>query len=87
MGQELPVLGAVFGLKDKTTSKAFAGKNVAAVIFLDKKSDVSVPASVLTQQDQMDFMNQPQYLSNRISEVLTKSANIQDFRYKFDWNQ
>lgn len=87
MGQELPVLGAVFGLKDKTTSKAFAGKNVAAVVFLDKKSDVSVPASVLTQQDQMDFMNQPQYLSNRISEVLTKSANIQDFRYKFDWNQ
>ncbi len=87
MGQELPVLGTVFGLKDKTTSRAFAGKNVAAVVFLDKKSDVSVPASVLTQQDQMDFMNQPQYLSNRISEVLTKSANIQDYRYKFDWNQ
>ena len=35
----------------------------------------------------MDFMSQPQYLANRISEVLTKSANIQDYRYKFDWNQ
>ena len=87
MGQELPVLGAAFGAKEKSTTKAFAGKNVAAVIFLDKRSEVSVPASILTQQDQMDFMNQPQYLANRISEVLTKSAHIQDYRYKFDWNQ
>ena len=87
LGQELPVLGAAFGVKEKTTSAPFAGKNVAAVIFLDKRADVSVPSSVLTAQDQMDFMNQPQYLSNRISEVLTKSANIQDYRYKFDWNQ
>ncbi len=87
MGQELPVLGAIFGAKEKSTTKAFAGKNVAAVIFLDKRPEVSVPSSVLTTPDQMDFMNQPQYLANRISEVLTKSANIQDYRYKFEWNQ
>ncbi len=87
LGQELPVLGAIFGSKEKSTTIAFAGKNVAAVLFVDKRADVAVPASVLTTQDQMDFMNQPQYLANRISEVLTKSANIQDYRYKFDWNQ
>jgi hypothetical protein len=87
LGQELPVLGAAFGAKEKSTTIAFAGRNVAAVFFLDKRNNVSVPNSILNTQDQMDFMSQPQYLANRISEVLTKSANIQDYRYKFDWNQ
>lgn len=87
LGQESPVLGAAFGAKEKSTTIAFAGRNVAAVIFLDKRSTVSVPTSILNTQDQIDFMSQPQYLANRISEVLTKSANIQDYRYKFDWNQ
>ena len=87
LGQELPVLGAAFGAKEKSTTIAFAGRNVAAVIFLDKRNTVSVPTSILNTQDQIDFMSQPQYLANRISEVLTKSANIQDYRYKFEWNQ
>lgn len=87
LGQELQVLGAAFGAKAKATSSPIASKTVAAVLFLDKRDDVQVPTSVLTAADGIDFMNQPQYLANRISEVLNKSANIQDFRYKFDWNQ
>ena len=87
LGQELQVLGVAFGAKVKSTSIPFASKSVAGVLFIDKRDDVQVPTSVYTSADQMDFMNQPQYLSNRITEVLNKSANIQDYRYKFEWNQ
>jgi len=87
MGQELQVLGAAFGTKVKSTSIPFASKSVAGVLFVDKRDDLQVPTSVYTSVDQIDFMNQPQYLSNRITEVLNKSAKIQDYRYKFEWNQ
>ena len=84
---ELCVNKVLYSAKVKSTSIPFASKSVAGVLFVDKRDDVQVPTSVYTSADQIDFMNQPQYLSNRITEVLNKSAKIQDFRYKFEWNQ
>ena len=85
LGQELPVLGAIFGVKENTTSAPIAGRLAAAVIFAGKRTNVEVPASVRDAADQMDFMNQPQYLMNRVQEMMVKAAQIQDYRYKFEW--
>jgi len=33
-----------------------------------------------------DFMSQPQMILSSVKRVLVREAEVQDFRYKFDWN-
>ena len=81
---EPKILGAIFGVKEKALSKPVSGVSATAVIWVDKKDKVEVPKAGL--EDVVDFMNQPQYLLNRLQEVLKSAADIQDYRYKFSWN-
>ncbi len=81
---EPKILGAIFGVKEKALSKPVSGVSATAVIWVDKKDKVEVPKAGL--DDVVDFMNQPQYLLNRLQEVLKSAADIQDYRYKFSWN-
>lgn len=80
---EPKILGAIFGVKEKVLSKPVSGINATAVIWVEKRDKVEVPK---TLEETMDFMNQPQFMANRITEVLRQASEIQDFRYKFSWN-
>lgn len=85
LGQELPLLGALFGLKENAISVPVNGKLISAIVFMEKRQKVDVPSTVLNSVEQGDYMNQSQYLIQRIQEVLTSSAHIKDYRYKFEW--
>jgi len=78
------ILGAIFGVKEQVLSKPVSGASATVVIWINRKDKVEVPKAGL--EDAMDFMNQPQYLMNRLQEVLRSSAEVQDYRYKFSWN-
>lgn len=80
---EPKILGAIFGVKEKILSKPISGTGAVAVIWIDKKDKVEIPKAGLDEN--ADFMNQPQFLANRLQEVLRAAAEIQDFRYKFSW--
>lgn len=82
---EPKILGAMFGVKEKTLSNPIAGSNVVAVLWIEKKDKVEVPKTGMDAAE-LDFVNQPQFISNRVQEALRKAAEITDVRYKFPWN-
>jgi parvulin-like peptidyl-prolyl isomerase len=86
IGSEFGVLGAVFGLKEGITSNPIIGKESVAIIKVAKVNKVEVPASVYNTPEGDDFSRQPSFMLNRLQEVLMREGNIQDFRYKFEWN-
>jgi hypothetical protein len=86
IGSEFGVLGAVFGLKEGITSNPIIGKEAVAIIKVAKLNKVEVPASVYNTPEGDDFSRQPSFMLNRLQEVLMREGNIQDFRYKFEWN-
>lgn len=81
---EPSILGAVFGVKEKTFSKPVAGLNAVAVIYIEKRDKIEVPNSAISS-DQMDFATQPMFLGNQLKEAVKKMSKVQDFRYKFSW--
>ncbi len=85
IGQEFGVLGAIYGMGETKVSKPILGKQVAAVIFMNKTTKMDIPVSIYNAPQEDSYTNQPQFVLNRLQEVLTRSAAIQDFRYKFDW--
>lgn len=85
IGNEFNLLGAAFGLKEGTTSKAILGKEAAALIQINKVKDIEVPESAYNSPEEDEFIRQPNFMVNRVQEVLMRSAGIQDYRYKFDW--
>ncbi len=87
VGSEFAILGAAFGLKAGVMSKAIVGKDVVAVIKLDKVNKVDEKTSLANMPVENDFGMQASYMINRLQEVLMREGNIQDFRYKFDWNK
>jgi hypothetical protein len=80
---EPKILGAIFGVKEKVFSKPIAGTAAMAVIWVEKKDKTEAPKTGL--EESMDFMNQPQFLLNRLQEILKSAAEVQDFRYRFSW--
>lgn len=77
---ETKIIGALFGCAEKKLSKPVVGNGVVAVIWVDKRDKVDVPASALNTAG-FD-MNNPEMFKNALKSV----AEIQDYRYKFDWN-
>ena len=77
---ETKIIGALFGCAEKKLSKPVVGNGVVAVIWVDKRDKVDVPASALNTAG-FD-MNNPEMFKNALKTV----AEIQDYRYKFDWN-
>ena len=87
IGNEFNVLGVVFGLPDGVTSKPVIGKQVAAVVIKEKSTKLDVPVSAYNIPNQEDYSSQPQFVLNRLQEILTTSANVNDLRYKFEWHR
>lgn len=81
---EPKILGAAFGVKEKTWSKAINGNNVVAILWIESRDKVEIPKTGLDEGP--DFANNPQFLANRLQEVIKKSAAVQDYRYKFSWD-
>lgn len=82
---EMRILGAAFGVEAKKFSNPVIGKNNTAMIWIDKRDDIKVPKSAGDAPDPFEFYNRPQYIMNTLQEVLTKKAQVQDYRYKFEW--
>jgi peptidyl-prolyl cis-trans isomerase D len=82
---EMKILGALFGVELKKFSAPVIGKSNTAIIWVDKRDDIKVPKSAGEAPDPFDMYNRPNYVMNTLQEVLTKKANIQDYRYKFEW--
>jgi peptidyl-prolyl cis-trans isomerase D len=85
IGQEFGILGAIYGMGETKVSKPILGKQVAAVIFMNKNTKMDIPVSIYNAPQEDSYTNQPQFVLNRLQEVLTRTAAIQDFRYKFEW--
>jgi peptidyl-prolyl cis-trans isomerase D len=82
---EMRILGSAFGVEAKKFSNPVIGKNNTAMIWIDKRDDIKVPKSAGDAPDPFEFYNRPQYIMNTLQEVLTKKAQVQDYRYKFEW--
>jgi peptidyl-prolyl cis-trans isomerase D len=78
------ILGAAFGVKEKSWSKAIAGNNVVAVIYIESRDKVEIPKTGIDNGP--DFANNPQFLANRLQETVRAAAELQDYRYKFPWD-
>lgn len=78
------ILGAVFGVKEKTFSQPVIGSNAVAVLWIEKRDKIDVPNSALTAPA-FDFSSQPMFIGNNLKETVRKAAEIQDNRYKFPW--
>lgn len=78
------ILGAAFGVKEKTWSKAISGNNVVAILYIESKDKVEIPKTGIDEGP--DFSNNPQFLGNRLQEVIRKAGAVQDYRYKFAWD-
>jgi len=85
LAAEMRILGAAFGVELKRFSEPVIGKNNTAMIWIDKRDDIKVPKSAGDAPDPFEFYNRPQYIMNTLQDVLTKKAQVQDFRYKFEW--
>jgi hypothetical protein len=77
---ESKVIGALFGCAEKKFSKAIVGNSIVAVIWVDKRDKVDVPASALSSTG-LEMNGQ-----ELITRSLKNAAEIQDLRYKFEWN-
>jgi peptidyl-prolyl cis-trans isomerase D len=82
---EMKILGALFGVELKKFSTPVIGKSNTAIIWVDKRDDIKVPKSAGEAPDAFEMYNRPNYVMNTLQEVLTKKANIQDYRYKYEW--
>lgn len=85
IGTEFGLLGAVFGVKEGVMTQPIIGKESVAIIKIDKVNTVEVPASVYNAPEENDFSRQPNYMLNRLQEVLMREGGVQDLRYKFEW--
>ena len=85
LAAEMRILGAAFGVELKKFSAPVMGKNNTAMLWIDKRDDIKVPKSAGDAPDPFEFYNRPQYIMNTLQDVLTKKAQVQDYRYKFDW--
>lgn len=85
LAAEMRILGAAFGVELKKFSAPVIGKNNTAMFWIDKRDDIKVPKSAGDAPDPFEFYNRPQYIMNTLQDVLTKKAQVQDFRYKFEW--
>lgn len=85
LASEMRILGAAFGVELKKFSIPVSGKNNTAVLWIDKRDDIKVPKSAGDSPDPFEFYNRPQYIMNTLQEVLTKKAQVQDYRYKYEW--
>jgi peptidyl-prolyl cis-trans isomerase D len=85
LASEMRILGAAFGVEVKKFSAPVIGKNNTAMIWIDKRDDIKVPKSAGDAPDPFEFYNRPQYIMNTLQDVLTKKAQVQDYRYKFEW--
>jgi hypothetical protein len=61
------------------------GKEAAGVVQITKSKDIEVPESAYNSPEEDEFIRQPNFMVNRVQEVLMRSGGIQDYRYKFDW--
>jgi hypothetical protein len=86
IGSEFGLLGAVFGLQPGVTTKAIVGKESVAIIKLNKVNKIEVPTSIYNAPEEDNFSRQPSFMLNRLQEILMKDGAVQDFRYKFEWN-
>lgn len=86
IGSEFGLLGAIFGLKEGVTSSPIIGKEAVGLVQIAKINKIEIPASVYNTPEGDDFTRQPSFMLNRLQEVLMREGSIQDFRYKFEWN-
>lgn len=86
IGSEFGLLGAIFGLKEGVASSPIIGKEAVGLFKIAKINKIEIPASVYNTPEGDDFTRQPSFMLNRLQEVLMREGSIQDFRYKFEWN-
>lgn len=86
IGSEFGLLGAIFGLKEGVASSPIIGKEAVGLVKIAKINKIEIPASVYNTPEGDDFTRQPSFMLNRLQEVLMREGSIQDFRYKFEWN-
>ena len=82
---EVRILGAAFGSELNKFSKPIIGKDYTAVVFITKRTPIQVPKTVANSPDPYAFMNSGQYMMGVVERTLKSKAEIQDFRYKFEW--
>ena len=85
-GSESVILGACFGANLNALSSVIEGNNYAAVVFPIKRDELDAKKEVASMNRNDDFMSQPQMILSSVKRVLVREAEVQDFRYKFDWN-
>ena len=85
LNAELRILGAAFGSELNKFSKPVIGKDYTAVVFMTKRTPIQVPKTVANSPDPYAFMNSGQYMMGVVERTLKNRAEIQDFRYKFEW--
>jgi len=85
-GSESAITGACFGANLNALSSVIEGNNYTAVIFPIKRDEMNAKKEVASMNRNDDFMSQPQMILSSVKRVLVREAEVQDFRYKFDWN-
>ncbi len=85
-GSESAIMGACFGANLNALSSVIEGNNYAAVVFPIKRDEMDAKKEVASMNRNDDFMSQPQMILSSVKRVLVREAEVQDFRYKFDWN-
>ena len=79
-------MGACFGANLNAFSIVIEGNNYAAVVFPLKRDELDAKKEVASMNRNDDFMSQPQMILSSVKRVLVREAEVQDLRYKFDWN-
>ena len=85
-GSEAAIMGACFGANLNQLSNVIEGNNYAAVVFPTKRDEMDPKKEVMSMNRNDDFMSQPQMILSSLKRVLVREAEVQDLRYKFDWN-
>ncbi len=81
-GNDMALVGYVFGLNPKTISKPIVSKNGVHLFFVDEIKKPELPTSLKSRQDIL-YMQKKQQAYSLSYEALKKAGNVVDERYKY----
>jgi hypothetical protein len=81
-GNDMALVGYVFGLNPKTISKPIVSKNGVHLFFIDEIKKPELPTSLKSRQDIL-YMQKKQQAYSLSYEALKKAGDVVDERYKY----